>query len=201
MPISYTGLPGKRCSTCSSGLFARFGNVLRCGQCQPLADGEAADEWLESAYERGVLRWVAALPPSPPMIASVWLYVAENLDWVEIDPSDEIADVWHFDRRWFRKLDRRLLAWLYSVVLQLGRHSFQEDLDDALNALRCVVARGVETGVFTSDFADESRWPRSPGGFDPFGGLPDLNRIDFPRLRILPVATSLTQTTGKGSFR
>lgn len=201
MPISYAGLPGKRCSACSGGLFARFGNVLRCGQCQPPADDVQPDEWLESGYQRGVLRWAAALPPSPPTASSVWLYVAENLDWVEIEPSDEIAEVCHCDRRWFRKLDRRLLAWLYSVVLQLGRHSFQEDLDDALNALRCVVARGIETGVFTSDFADESRWPRSPGGFDPFGGLPDLSRINFPGLRIPPAATSLAQTAGKGSFR
>lgn len=200
MAISYAGLPGKRCSTCSGGLFARFGNVLRCGQCQPPVPNEHPDEWLEASYERGVLRWVAALPPSPPTLASVWLYVAENLDWVEIEPSDEIAEVFHHDGRWFRKLDRRLLAWLYSVILRLERHSFPEDFQEALAALCTIVARGVETGIFGSEFADQSRWPRSPGGFDPFGGLFDPSRINFPGLR-LPAATNPFQAAGKRSTR
>ena len=182
MPISYTGLPGKRCSTCSGSLFARFGNVLRCGQCQPEVSGEVADEWLESGYERGVLRWASSLPPAPPTIATSWLYVAENLDWVEIEPSDKIADVWHF-WRWHRKLDRSLLAWLYSRVSRLERQSFPEDFQEALAALCELMARAVEVGVFSADFTDESRWPRSPGGFDPFGGLPDLSQIQFPGLR------------------
>lgn len=198
MPISYAGLPGKRCSTCSGSLFARIGNVLRCGQCQPLVAGESADEWLEAGYENGVLRWMASLPPSAPVVASSWLYVAENLDFLEAEPSDDLADVWHSEGRWFRKLDRRLLAWLYSVVLQFERHSFPEDFQEALAAIRDIMARAVEVGVFSEDFADESRWPSVSAGFDPFGGLPDLSQIQFPGLRLSPAASVPNPFAGLG---
>lgn len=200
MAISYAGLPGKRCSTCGGSLFSRFSNVLRCGQCQPPAAGEKPDEWLESSYQGGVLRWAAAIPPSEPTVATLWLYVAENLDAIEVSPSNEIAEVWHTDGRWFRKLDRRLLAWLYSRVLLLERHSFPEDVREALATLCAIVARGVEAGVFGSEFADQSRWPKSPGGFDPFGGLFDPSRINFPGLR-LPAASDPSTTAGKRSSR
>jgi len=180
MAISYAGLPGKRCSTCSGGLFARFGNVLRCGQCQPPAADERPDEWLESAYERGVMRWSLSLPPSPPVVATLWLYVADNLDWIEIEPSDHVADVWYANGRWHRKLDRSLLGWLNSRVWALERQTFAETFQEALMALREVVARGVEVGVFGEEFSDESRWPRSSLAFEPFSGLFDPAQITFP---------------------
>ncbi len=184
MPISYAGLPAKRCSTCSNGLFSRFGNSLRCGQCSPLAADEKPDEWLEARYERGVLRWAAALPPAPPTIASAWLYVADNLDWFECEPADETAEVWHFSGRWYCRLDRRLLGWLAERVFRLERHSFPEDFRDALAALRELVARAINVGVFPDDFADESRWPRAAVGFDPYSGLFDPSRITFPGLAV-----------------
>lgn len=194
MAISYAGLPGKRCSECSGTLFARFTNEIRCVNCQPVVSGSQADEFLESRYDRGVLRWFLSLPPEPPTIPTVWLYVADDLEWLECEPSDEIAEACHVGPastgQWYRKLDRQLFAWFVERVHRVKAQFFAEDYEDVLTKLRSLVARAIEVGALSAGFTDESKWPRAVGVFNPFENLPDLSQINFPGLRQSPAVPS-----------
>lgn len=187
MTISYAGLPGKRCSACSGLLFGRIGNVLRCATCQPPLDGETFEEWLEARYTAGVLRWGVSLPPSPPVDPDAFLFVSEDLDWVESEPCDKTAMVCHVGPmktgRWFIRLDRELFSWLAAKAYRNEKARFREDFEEALRLLREIAARAIEVHVLPDSFSDESRWPRASNQPNPYDLLPDLRQIEFPGFR------------------
>ena len=193
MPISYSGLPGRRCPTCSESLYARIGNELRCCRCQPInpSTNETADEYLEARMERGIIRWCPAVPPDRPTTPTVWLYVASDLDWLEVEPSDQVAEIVHHGPlwgprgyghpagQWYRRLDRELFAWFVAKAEIVRKQYFAEDAEEVFGELRAIAGRAVNAGIFGPSFADELRWPRATTGFEPFAALPDLAQIQF----------------------